>query len=79
MATRTKMNSRAIALAARRRAVGTTPGQKSFASGLLMGLGAASLMLAGEIPRPRMPSGTVEDDWRAVMGDITSATKKYGR
>jgi hypothetical protein len=71
---RTKTQGQAVALARR---LGAREGQKrSFASGLFAGLGAASLMIAGELPRPKMPSGTVRDDWRAVMNDISIATRK---
>lgn len=78
MRKRTKANSRTIALAGRLRRVSATEESRSFASSLLMGLGAASLMIAGEIPRPKMPDGTIEDDWRAVRGDIEAATRKHG-
>lgn len=77
MSRRAKANSRTIAPAAKLR--GIESGEpRSFASGLLIGLGAASLMIAGEIPKPKIPLGSIDDDWRAVRGDIEAATRKYG-
>jgi hypothetical protein len=43
-----------------------------------MGLGSASLMVAGQIPRPAVSLGSLQDDWRAVSGDIRTAAKKHG-
>ncbi len=73
-----RANRHTIALAARLRAPDGDGPKRSFTSGLLMGLGAASLMLAGEIPRPMIPTGSLDDDWKAIRGDIEAATKRHG-
>jgi hypothetical protein len=73
-----KANSRTIAIAARMHAPTANGVRRSFASGLLMGLGSASLMIAGQIPRPAVSLGSLQDDWRAVSGDIRTAAKKHG-
>lgn len=78
MSMRTKRNGRTLAVAARLRANTKNDGQRSFASGLLMGLSAASLFVAGEIPPPTIPQGDLRSDWRAVRKDIEAATKKHG-
>jgi len=75
---KTKANNHTITLAAKLRTPDGTGDPKSFASGLLLGLGAASLMVAGQLPRPTIPLGGINDDWRAVRGDIEVATKKHG-
>jgi hypothetical protein len=50
---------------------------KTFASGLLYGLSAASLFLAGELPRPRRPTDGISSDWQAVGKDFARAFDKY--
>jgi hypothetical protein len=70
----TKTNVRAIAIAGKsRKARG-----KSFTSGLLLGLGSASLFLASELPRPRAPKEGFASDWKAIGDGIRDAFKRYG-
>jgi len=75
---KTRANRHTVALAARLRAPDEDGPRRSFTSGLLMGLGAASLMLAGEFPRPMIPTGSLDDDWKAIRRDIEAATKRHG-
>lgn len=78
-AMRTRRDPKAIAVAGRlRRAAAAANPDRSFSSGLLLGLGAASLFLAGELPRPRAPSSSTDDDWRAIRGDLDAVTSRRG-
>lgn len=77
MPMKTKTNGRALAIAARRYAGGRAE-NRTFASSLLMGLGSASLFMAGEIPAPTIPRGDLRSDWRAVRRDIEVAIQKHG-
>ncbi len=70
---RTKFNVRAIALAGRS---ARSPG-KSFTSGLLFGLSAASLFLAGELPKPIAPKEGLDSDWSAIGGDLSDALNRH--
>ena len=71
---RTKINVRAIALAGKS---ARSPG-KSFTSGLLFGLSAASLFLAGGLPKPIAPKEGMEADWSAIGGDLSDALNQHG-
>lgn len=75
---RIKPNSRAIALAGRVRRPDESGVPRTFASGVLLGLGAASLMIAGVMPRPRSPAGSIASDWDAVRRDFATAIRKHG-
>jgi len=69
---RAKTNSRTIALAGKTSRLG-----RSFTSGLLFGLSAASLTLASRLPRPKMPKGDLASDWDAIGDDMRSALRKH--
>lgn len=71
---RTKTHGRALVFAKR----SAKPRGKSFTSGLLYGLSAASLFLAGELPKPEAPKDGLAADWKAVGGDLQRALAKYG-
>jgi hypothetical protein len=71
---RTKTHARAIAFAGKS---AKTRG-KSFTSGLLFGLSAASLFLAGDLPKPKAPKEGIASDWRAVGGDLRTALARHG-
>jgi hypothetical protein len=71
---RTKTNVRTIALAGK----ASRSRKKSFTSGLLFGLSAASLFLAGDLPKPRAPKDGIESDWDAVGRDLRGAMNRYG-
>jgi hypothetical protein len=71
---RTKTHTRALAIAGKSvKAQGRT-----FTSGLLYGLSAASLFLAGELPAPKAPKDGLASDWKSVGGDLRSALKRHG-
>jgi hypothetical protein len=70
---RTKANTRTIALARK-----SAKSERSFTSGLLFGLSAASLMLANHLPRPRVPEEGLAADWNAVASDLECALNKHG-
>jgi len=53
--------------------------RKSFTSGLLTGLSAASLFLTGGLPRLTAPREGIASDWRAVGSDLNDAVRKRGR
>jgi hypothetical protein len=71
---RTKINTRALALAGKSRKTS----RKSFASGLLFGLSAASLFLAGELPKPKAPKEGIGADWDAIGRDLRAAMDRHG-
>lgn len=75
---RTKTNTRTIALAGRSLKSGPGKNRRSFTSGLFLGLSAASLFLAGELPRPRAPKEGIASDWNAVGSDLSHALNRHG-
>jgi hypothetical protein len=68
----TKTNPRAIALAAK-----SSKSGRSFTSGLLFGLSAASLTLSNQLPRPKAPKEGLASDWEAIGGDLRTALRKH--
>lgn len=70
---RTRTHSRSILLAGKMAKRGT-----SFTSGLLLGLSAASLLLAGNLPEPKAPKEGLNSDWNAVGQDLKDALDGYG-
>lgn len=75
---RSKITSRAFTIAAQRKAQG--PRSKKgelFTGGLLLGLGSASLFLAGTLPAPKVPPEGQNSDWEAVGRDMRSAIRGY--
>jgi hypothetical protein len=70
---RTKTTPRTIAYA------GKSPRsrKRSFTSGLLFGVSAASLFLAGDLPRPKAPTEGFESDWNAVGRDLRGAMTRH--
>lgn len=45
----------------------------SFSDGLRLGLGAASLFLAGGLVAPRAPQASIKSDWDAIGRDLWKA------
>jgi hypothetical protein len=70
---RTKTHARAIALAGK----SAKSRGKSFTSGLLYGLSAASLFLAGDLPKPKAPKEGLSSDWKAVGDDLRGALARH--
>jgi hypothetical protein len=74
---RTRTNRRAFALAGKSVLANAKQG-KSFTSGLLFGLSAASLFLGGELRGPKAPTDGIGSDWKAVGKDVRSAMRRHG-
>jgi hypothetical protein len=64
----------------RRRRRGGIVGRRAtsggFFSGLILGLGAASLMSSVQTETPRYPGKGLGDDWSAVGDDLRSAMRR---
>lgn len=64
----------------RRRRRGGIVGRRStsggFFSGLILGLGAASLVNSLQTETPRYPGNGLRDDWSAVGDDLKSAMRR---
>jgi hypothetical protein len=75
---RTKTNARTVARAEQTFASHPTR-NTSFASGLLLGLSAASLFLTQKLPRPMSVETGIEDDWKAVAQDFHAAMSQRGK
>ncbi len=73
-----RTSGKTVAVAGRMRRSGRLE-NRTFTGGLLMGLSAASLLVAGALPRPKAPQGGVDGDWKAVGDDIRIAMSTYGK
>jgi len=56
--------------------VGRRASSGGFFSGLILGLGAASLVNSGQTETPRYPGRGLKDDWSAVGNDLRSAMRR---
>ena len=71
-----KVNKRSLARVGR--AVPSSNSDRTFVSGLLFGLSAASLLLTGGMRGPVAPKEGLASDWRAIGSDIQIALGKRG-
>lgn len=60
-------------------AIARSTAKHGFGQGLLLGLAAGGMVLTNMVPRAKVPTANLGDDWKAVGRDLEAAISQYDR